>query len=113
MTQQENELVKKICKNINSPLKPQIETLASVVISLQKTLEDNYDEFLEQPLSISVTVGTGELVNRSNPLVQEYRAVFKDYINAVKQLKEIIDDVGVEEELNALASAKERFKIAK
>jgi len=113
MTESEKKLVEKICKNVNSPLKPQIETMVQVVLSLQKQLEDNYDKYLSQPLSISVTVGTGETINRANPFVQEYRALFKDYLAAIKQLKEIIDDVSVVEELDALSSVKERFKIAK
>lgn len=113
MTEREKKLVEKICKNVNSPLKPQIETMVQVVLSLQKQLEDNYDNYLSQPLSISVTVGTGETINRANPFVQEYRALFKDYLAAIKQLKEIIDDVSVVEELDALSSVKERFKIAK
>lgn len=107
------ELVQKICKNVNSPLRPQIETMTKIVLSLQKQLDDNYARYLTEPLSLSVTVGTGETINRANPFCAEYRALFKDYVNSLKQLKELIDDVSVEEELNSLASIKDRFKIAK
>ena len=113
MTEKEKKFVEKVCKNVESPLRPQIETIVQVVLSLQTQLEENYDEYLTQPLSISVTVGTGETINRTNPFCTEYRALFKDYINAVKQLKELIDDVAVEEEITALSSVKEKFKIAK
>jgi hypothetical protein len=113
MTEKEKKFVEKVCKNIDSPLRPQIETIVQVVLSLQTQLEENYNEYLTQPLSISVTVGTGETISRANPFCAEYRALFKDYIAAVKQLKELIADVAVEEELTALASVKERFKIAK
>lgn len=113
LTDLENDLVQKICKNVNSPLRPQIETMTRVVLSLQKQLDENYDKYLNQPLSLEVTVGTGEVINRANPFVQEYRALFKDYVNSLKQLKELIDDVSIEEEINSLASIKDRLKIAK
>lgn len=113
MTDTEKKLVEKICKNVNSPLKKQIETIAAVTLSLQKQLEDNYADYLTQPLSISVVVGTGETVKRANPYVQEYRALFRDYISSVKQLAELIDDANAEEEINALVSIKDKFKIAK
>lgn len=109
----EKELVTKICKNVNSSLKPQLETMTRVVLSLQRQLEENYPRYLSEPLSLNVVVGTGETINRANPFCIEFRALFKDYVNSLKQLKELIDDVSIEEEINSLTSIKDRFKIAK
>ena len=113
MTNKEKNIVNKICKNVNSPLKPQIETVVASVLAMQTQLEDNHDEYLTQPLSIQVTVGTGETINRANPFVAEYRALFKDYAAALKSLKELIDDVSVEEEINTLSSIKDKIRIVK
>lgn len=113
MTVKEKNLVDKICKNVNSPLKPQIETVVASVLAMQTQLEENHDEFLTQPLSISVTVGTGETINRVNPFVQEYRTLFKDYMNALVQLTKLIDDASVEEEINALSSIKDKIRLVK
>src|SRR5574344_893229 len=99
MTSKEKNLVDKICKNVSSPLKPQIETVVASVLAMQTQLEDSHDDYLTQPLSIQVPVGTGETVNRANPFVSEYRALFKDYVAALKSLKELIDDASVEEEI--------------
>lgn len=109
----EEELVAKICKNIDSPLKAQIETMVKTIFALQKKLEENYDEYLTQPISLNVTVGTGETVSRANQFVIEYRNIYKDYCRSLKELKELIDEVSIEEELNALSSIKERFKLVK
>lgn len=113
MTVKEKNLVDKICKNVNSPLRSQIETVVESVLAMQTQLEDNHDEFLTQPLSIQVTVGTGETINRANPFVQEYRTLFKDYMNALVQLTKLIDDAGVEEEINALSSIKDKIRLVK
>jgi len=113
MIAKEKNLVDKICKNVNSPLRSQIETVVESVLAMQTQLEDNHDEFLTQPLSIQVTVGTGEIINRANPFVQEYRTLFKDYMNALVQLTKLIDDVSVEEEINTLSSIKEKIRLVK
>lgn len=113
MTAKEKNLVDKICKNVDSPLKSQIETVVVSVLAMQIQLEENHDKFLKQPLSISVTVGTGEIINRANPFVSEYRALFKDYVAALKSLKELIAAEGVVADLSALTKVKEKFKIAK
>ena len=113
MTNKEKALVSKICKNVNSPLKPQIETVVASVLAMQTQLEDNHDDYLTQPLSIQVTVGTGETINRANPFVAEYRALFKDYVAALKSLKDLMAAETVVADLTALSKVKEKFKIAK
>lgn len=113
MTKEEKELVEKICKNVNSPLRPQIETVVKTILALQKKLEEHYDEYLEQPMSVVVTVGTGETVHRTNPFCAEYRSTLKDYIFTIQQLNKLVDDVSVEEEINALSSIKDKIRLVK
>ncbi len=113
MTNDERELVEKICSNVNSPLRPQIETVVATTLALQKKLDDNYDEYLNQPMSLTVTVNTGEVIRRANPFVSEYRSTFKDYANALRDLKKLCEDVGIEEEISSLAKMKEKLNIGK
>lgn len=113
MTKKEEQLVTKICQNADSVLRPQIETVAKSVLAMQTQLEENYNEYITQPLSIEVVKGDGEIISRANPYVQEYRALLKDYTSAIKQLQELTNGVKVEQEMNALVNMKEKFKIAK
>ena len=113
MTKEEKILVEKICKNVQSEFRSQVETAVHTMLSLQKKLEDSYDEYSQQPLSLTMTLGTGEPVTRPNPFVSEYRALFKDYMNAIINLKNLIEDVSVEEEINTLANIKEKIHLVK
>lgn len=113
MTKKEEQLVAQICGKVNSPLKSQIETVARSVITLQAKLEENSERYMNEPLSVQIVKGDGEIIDRTNPFVQEYRSMLKDYMAAIKQLQELTNAVGVEKELNALVDMKEKFKIAK
>lgn len=113
MAKKKINITESICKNVKSPLKLQIETMTNSLLALQKKLDDNYDEYLEQPLSTTTVVNTGSAVRRPNPFVQEYRATYRDYIAALKALKEITSESGNIQDIDTLVNAKERFKIAK
>lgn len=76
------------------------ETLLSAILAMQDKLIEQEAEFLSAALMIAVEASDGHIIPRANPLVQEYRALVKDFSNAIKAYKEI---VGSE---NAEASAK-------
>lgn len=69
----------------------QLETLANAVLALQNKIEQQAPLVEDMELSQSVTVGTGETVSRSNPAIQEFRALVRDYSQAIKVLKELQD----------------------
>lgn len=88
------------------------ETLMKAILSLQKKLEENEAEFLAAPLSIEVELGDGRWVPRPNPVVQEYRAMIRDFSAAIKAYKEITGKQDTPE-INSLDSIRSRFKVAK
>ena len=61
----------------------QLETLANAVLALQNKIEQQAPLVEDMELSQSVTVGTGETVSRSNPAIQEFRALVRDYSQAM------------------------------
>lgn len=65
------------------------KTLTEAVIALQEKIEQQTPLVEEMTLYQSVTVGTGETVLRSNPQIQEYRALIRDYTQALKSLREM------------------------
>lgn len=88
------------------------ETLMKAILSLQQKLEDNVEQFREEPLRVMVEVGDGREVPRANPFVQEYRAMVRDYAAALKSYKEI---TGTKEtpELSSLEAIRAKIKVAK
>ena len=88
------------------------ETLMKAILSLQKKLADNEELFLAAPLSIEVQMNDGRLVPRSNPDVQEYRAMVRDFAAALKTYKELTGDQDTPE-VSSLDNIRARFRIAK
>ena len=88
------------------------DTLIRAILSLQKKLEDNEAQFLEEPLRVMVETGEGNLVPRANPFVQEYRAMIRDFSAAVKAYKDITGDKD-ESEVSSLDSIRACLKVAK
>ena len=88
------------------------ETLMRTILSLQKKLEANEKDFIEQPLMIAVEVGDGRIVPRANPFVQEYRAMVRDFAAALKAYKEITGDKD-SAQVSSLDSIRSKFKVAK
>lgn len=88
------------------------ETLMKAILSLQKKLADNEELFLAAPLSIEVQMNDGRLVPRSNPDVQEYRAMVRDFAAALKTYKELTGEQDTPE-VSSLDNIRARFRIAK
>ena len=88
------------------------ETLIRAILSLQKKLEDNEAQFLEEPLRVMVETGEGNLVPRANPFVQEYRAMVRDFATALKAYKDITGEKDTPE-VSSLDSLRSRLKVAK
>ena len=102
---------KAICKNVSTEIRPQAVALADAVIGMQKKIEQHLPELKGMPLSIEVTVGTGETVPRANPAIQEFRALVRDYSAALKNLRDIIGEGGISEEESSLDSLKSKIKV--
>lgn len=92
----------------------QLHTLENAILAMREKIEEQIPNFKEQPLSQEVTVGTGESMLRQNPNVSEFRALVKDYGNALKAYHELSEIMGAEtEEANSLDSIRAMFKVAK
>ena len=104
-------LAEQICANVEPDIKEQAVTLANAVLAMQEKIELEIPEFKNQPLSQTVTVGTGETVMRQNPAVQEFRAIVRDYAQALKNLDEILANQKVAPEKSAVEDLRSRFKV--
>lgn len=82
--------INRLCANVGADIKPEVLTLAKAVQAMEEKLEQQAPIYKDAPLAQSVTVGTGETVVRANPFVQEYRALIRDYTQALKTLQEIV-----------------------
>ena len=88
------------------------DTLMKAILSMQKKLEENEQDFIKAPLAVEVELGDGRWVPRPNPFVKEYRALVRDFSAALKVYKEITGTKG-EKEQTQLDDIRSRFKIAK
>lgn len=88
------------------------ETLMKAILSLQKKLEDNADQFQREPLRVWVENSNGVEVPKPNPFVQEYRAMVRDFAAAIKAYTEITGKKD-ETQVSSLESLRSRFKVAK
>ena len=87
------------------------ETLMKAILSMQKKLEENEKQFLEEPLRIWVEGQYGD-VPQPNPFVQEYRRTVRDFAAAIKAYKEITGDKS-SAQVSSLESIRSKFKVAK
>ncbi len=92
--------------------KQNIETLRQAITTLRQKIIDNEDLFASAPLSINVEMGDGRYVSRPNPVVQEYRALVKDYSSALKTYEDLTGDEKIPEIKN-LEALRNKFKVAK
>lgn len=99
-----------LCENVTEEFRPQVETLAKAVISMQSKIDQQSAEYKTAPLYQSVVVNTGETVLRANPMVQEFRATVRDYAQALKNLKEIIEENRSAENVTSLDAFRKRLK---
>ena len=88
------------------------ETLRTAILTLQDKIQDNEAEFRSAPLTIEVRMGDGRYVDRVNPLVQEYRAMVRDFSAACKAYKEIMNG-SESSNIKNLDDIRARFKVAK
>ena len=90
--------------------KEKVKTLEHAIEAMRKKIEAEAPVFLDEPLSQEVRTTTGELVLRTNPNVSEFRALVKDYANAIKSYKDIAGDMA-NDNVDQLANLRERFKV--
>lgn len=93
----------------------QLNTLESAILAMRDKIEEQIPVFKKEPLAQEVTVGTGESMLRQNPSVSEFRALVKDYSNALKAYEELKVALGNknEAEVVSLDAIRSKFKIAK
>lgn len=86
------------------------ETLLSAILAMQDKLIEQEEMFRCADLMIEVEAGDGHVIPRANPLVQEYRALVKDFSSALKAYKEMVgnDNTDASEKLKDI---RERFKV--
>ena len=80
------------------------------ILSMQEKLIKNEKDFLEAPLMVEVEMGDGRRVPRPNPLVQEYRAMVRDFAAAIKAYTELTGEKDTAE-VSSLDSIRSRFKV--
>jgi hypothetical protein len=111
--------VNNICKDIDSPIKEQIESLTNIIIGLQEKLESNLEKYLEEPLYQEIELGTDEEGNirtkkQANPFVSEYRATLKDFSNNLVILSKLLNvEVQDNQELNELDNIINKIRVVK
>ena len=105
----------KICANVNADIKPQAETLAKAVLTMQAKIEQQIPIYQQMPLAQQVKVGTGEVMLRANPATQEFRATVRDYAQALNSLQGILEQrqATPQDDLPSLDEFRKKFKLAK
>lgn len=86
------------------------ETLLNAILVMQDKLIDLEDDFKTADLTIEAEMGDGRTIARANPLIQEYRALLKDFTSALKTYKEISGDSEIK--TDTLESLRTKFKVA-
>lgn len=104
---------KAICKNVSKDIKPQAITLASAVLAMQEKIDESIPMYKAMELAQQVTVGTGETMLRDNPAVKEFRATVRDYAEALKNLRAILDEKTERAEVTSLDNIRARLRVAK
>lgn len=92
--------------------KDKIKTLEKAIFAMQAKIEEQIPVFKGEPLAQKVTVGTGQEMLRQNPAVAEFRALVKDYAQAIRTYKELADSEPAE--VSSLSDLRAQlFKVAK
>ena len=84
------------------------ETITEIRKAMQRKIEDVLPEFEEMELKQTVRSTQGELVDKTNPAIQEARALFRDFCAIVRAENDL---AGGEEETDSLESIRARFKV--
>lgn len=101
----------KLCKNVKKDVKAQAVTLADAMLVMQEKIEEQIPIYRQMPLVQQVTLGTGEVVLRDNPLVKEFRATVKDYADTMSKFLTLIDENQKTASSTSLADLKKQFKV--
>lgn len=88
------------------------ETLKQAILTLQEKILEHEDEFREAPLSIEAEMRDGRYITRSNPVVQEYRSMVRDYSAALKAYRDLTGNEQAAE-ISSLDDIRARFKVAR
>lgn len=103
----------KLCQGVKPDLKEQAITLANAVLTMQEKIEQQIPTYKSTDLYQEVTVGTGETILRSNPIMQEFRATVKDYAAALNNLQNIVSENKSPTQVSDVAELRKKFKVAK
>ena len=87
------------------------ETLLASILVMQDQLIEQRPAYIAADLTFEAEMSDGRTIVRANPLVQEYRALIKDFSLAIKAYKEITGDSGAETS-KKLEGIREKFKVA-
>ena len=98
-------------KNVDSPLKSEIEVLCDVIELVGEKLQANEERFKQEELCSVFVKQDGNNVSRQNPFMVEYRAMLRDYHQALGKLQLLINTKVYEEQVSSLNDLRERFKI--
>lgn len=88
------------------------ETLLESILAMQDKLIEKTPDYRKADLTFEAEMGDGRTILRANPLVQEYRALIKDFYLAIKAYKEITGNSGAETAAK-LDDLRSKFKVAK
>ena len=102
-----------ICRYVKPDIRPQAETLARAVLTLQEKIENEIGGYKEMPLAQVLTTTQGEKALKVNPATQEFRATVRDYASALNNLNSILDKNATVPESSSLADLRKRFRLEK
>lgn len=87
------------------------ETLLESILAMQDKLIEQTPAYRAADLTFEAEMSDGRTILRANPLVQEYRALIKDFSLAIKAYKEITGDLGAETS-KKLEDIRSKFRVA-
>lgn len=103
-----------LCNTLRPEYQGLVLTLINAIGELQTKIEQQTPVYRKEgKLYQEVELGTGEVVKRPDPTMQEYRALIKDYATVLKNLSEIVSENKAPTQISDMAELKKKFKIAK
>ena len=103
----------KLCQGVKPELRQQAMTLANAVLSMQEKIDEQIPTYKSAEMYQEVTTQTGDLMLRSNPIMQEFRATVKDYAAALNNLQNIVSENKMPTQTSDMAELRKKFKVAK
>lgn len=108
---QPKSLAEQMCEGVDGLIKGQAITLTNAVLAMQTKIEQQIPIFEQMPLAQQVTVGTGERMLRANPATQEFRAIVRDYAQALNSLKDILETHKTTSGISPVDDLRSRFNV--